>query len=558
MSLAEGKRDEAMLRVAIVGGGPRGLAACERLLDRARPGTPLALTVFESASEVGPGPNHDPAQPLLDRLNLPLRLVDIPARERQGEPGSFEAWAARTLPDCGPEDYPARADLGRFLAARWDALASDRPDNVAIEHIRAQVTQAERQDRGWMLSDGDRPHGPFDEVLLCPGHQPVEPDDQIRRWRAHATAAGATLMHAYPANVLLDAAQEWQGKTVAIRGLALSMIDVMRLLTEGLGGRFEADEQGHLVYRRSGREPARLLPFSLDGLPPAPKPATAALDAACDPRPDHIERFTHGLRSALESASGAAMAFICEALTDIAGDILSRFGVADARDAVRHWLDIEAKGGEHDHGDATAAQVLAAYLAMAEGRRTPGTGYAVGQVWAKLQPYLRMAWADADIPPGTAQDVVHFDEGLKRFSYGPPPSAAREMLALIDAGMLDLRAVEHPDILLVDDGWRLSAEDGEATAAVMIDAVLASPELEHCTAPLIAQLRDAGMLVPVAEKLGARTTAKGRVLDAAGKPVPGLSLIGRLAIGSVIAADDIVDCFGASMTRWTEAVLPED
>jgi uncharacterized NAD(P)/FAD-binding protein YdhS len=158
------------------------------------------------------------------------------------------------------------------------------------------------------------------------------------------------------------------------------------------------------------------------------------------------------------------------------------------------------------------------------------------------------------VAPETAAAVIGFDEGLKRYSYGPPVSAAEEMLALIAAGILDLRAVDDPDVAMVEGGWRLSAEEGEATATVMLDAVLVPPDLTQVSAPLISGLRAAGRLVPVAEKLGARVAADGRALDAEGAPVPGLALLGRLALGSVIATDSVHDCFGAAVGRWAEGV----
>jgi uncharacterized NAD(P)/FAD-binding protein YdhS len=540
---------DGVLRVAVVGGGPRGLAAGEALADRAPAGARLHLTVFEPHPCPGAGPHHDPGQTGLNRLNIPLRAIDLPVRAGAAV-GGFADWAAEALPGCGPDDFPPRAALGRYLGARWRELA----EGAAVELVAAAVTGAERVAGGWMLvADGAR-HGPFDEAVLCLGHQEVEPDPQLRRWSDHAAGCGAVLMHVYPSDALMAAAQGWQGRTVAIRGLALSMIDAMRALTEGLGGRFERDAQG-LRYRPSGREPARLLPFSLDGIPPAPKPATAALDAEYDVGPAEEARFEAALASALRLGPDAALEAVCAALAPVAGAVLGRFGVAEAEAAVERWLAVERDDPEKHAGrDLPPAEILAATRAMAQGRRAPSPGYAVGQVWRKLQNPLRRAFNPAAVAPETAAALIGFDEGLKRYSYGPPVSAAEEMLALIAAGLLDLRAVDDPDVELVDGGWRLSAEEGEAAATVMLDAVLAPPDLARVAAPLVAGLREAGLLVPVAEKLGARVAADGRVLDARGAPVPGLALLGRLALGSVIATDSVHDCFGAAVGRWADGV----
>jgi uncharacterized NAD(P)/FAD-binding protein YdhS len=538
---------DGVLRVAVVGGGPRGLAAAEALVDRAPAGARVEVTVFEPHAHPGAGPHHDPGQTELNRLNIPLRAIDLPVRAGVG---GFADWAAEALPECGPDGFPPRAALGAYLGARWRELS----EGAAVGRVAAEVTGAERSSAGWVLEAGEARHGPFDAVVLCLGHQEVEPDPQLRRWRAHAEDCGAVVRHVYPSDALIAAAANWQGRTVAIRGLALSMIDAMRGLTEGLGGRFERGAEG-LRYRPSGREPARLLPFSLDGIPPAPKPATAALDARYDVEEAEAARFERAVAAALRREPGAALEGVCAALAPVAGAVLGRFGVADAEAAVERWLAVERDDPEgHAGRDLPPAEILAEMLAMAQGRRTPSAGYAVGQVWRKLQSPLRRAFNPAAVAPETAAAVIGFDEGLKRYSYGPPVSAAEEMLALIAAGLLDLRAVDDPDVELVEGGWRLSAEEGEATATVMLDAVLAPPDLARVAAPLVAGLRDAGLLVPVAEKLGARVAPDGAVIDAGGAPVPGLALLGRLALGSVIATDSVHDCFGAAVERWADGV----
>jgi uncharacterized NAD(P)/FAD-binding protein YdhS len=539
------------LRVAVVGGGPRGLAATEALVDRTPAAARLEVTVFEPHGHPGAGPHHDPDQTELNRLNIPLRAIDLPVR---AEVGGFADWAAEALPDCGPDGFPPRAALGGYLAARWRSLAEGLPAGIALTRVAAAVTGAEPGGAGWHLAAGGARHGPFDDVVLCPGHQETAPDRQIARWRRHAAESGAMLMPVYPSDALMAAAEGWRGRTVAIRGLALSMIDAMRALTEGLGGAFLREPEG-LRYRPSGREPARLLPFSLDGIPPAPKPATAALDGRYDVGEAEAVRFERAVAAALGQEPGDALEAICAALAPIAAAVLARHEVAGAEAAVESWLAVERDDPERHGGrELPPAEILATTLAMAQGRRAPSAGYAVGQVWRKLQSPLRRAFNPATVGPETAAAVIGFDEGLKRYSYGPPVSAAEEMLALIAAGILDLRAVDDPDVAMVEGGWRLSAEEGEATATVMLDAVLVPPDLTQVSAPLISGLRAAGRLVPVAEKLGARVAADGRALDAEGAPVPGLALLGRLALGSVIATDSVHDCFGAAVGRWAEGV----
>ena len=89
------------LRVAIVGLGPKGLYALERLLHHAHdigPSGEFDIDVFEPAACPGAGPVYDPVQPAYLRMNLaadrlsmwPAGSRAVPAAERL----SFVDWRA--------------------------------------------------------------------------------------------------------------------------------------------------------------------------------------------------------------------------------------------------------------------------------------------------------------------------------------------------------------------------------------------------------------------------------------------------------------------------------
>lgn len=545
------------VRVAIIGGGPRALAAAEALIARSRSlQIPLALTVFEPHTPLGSGPNYDPHQPTLNRLNIPLRAIDVPPPETLlGPVGSFQDWVAVDDPDAGPDEYPARATLGRFLAARWAQLAQNAGTDFSLTVVRERALALQGNAPQWLVLTASGTHGSYGDVLLALGHQSVTPDRQLARWRDHARSTAATLIPAYPSSAIVDASSDWTGRVVAIRGLGLSTIDVIRLLSVGTGGRFEEGTDG-LFYHRSGREPARIVPFSLDGLPPAPKPATAERDGLFDITAFEVDRFSEALSLALGSAPDTALDVVCATLADIAAEVFARLDLAADRTDAALWL-IGERDAEHTQprDDLPPGQVLADYLAMARGTAAPSVGYVIGQIWRKLQTPLRLIFNPANVPPATAAALIAFDEGLKRYSYGPPAAAAAEMLALIDAGLLDLRPADDPDILTCDGGWRLSAENGEATASVMIDAVLPPADITRVDTPLLADLYFRGLITPAAESLGIATGPDGQTRDRDGRTVSGLSVLGRMALGSVIATDSVHDCFGAAVRRWADGVM---
>lgn len=512
--------------LAIIGSGPRALGALEAL---ARTGLAAEVTLFDPQPHPGAGPNFAPGQSDLMLLNIPLRAIDLPPAPVAGFPDLTD-W----LRDADPETYPPRADLGAWLAARFDALVQHGP--LRITHCRDVITSIAPLDGGWQMA-GRR----FDAVLLTPGQPATAPDDQLARWQDHAARTGAGLLPVYPDTTLLPAARDWAGAQVGVRGLGLATLDALRLLTEGLGGRFEADR-----YLRSGCEPARILPFSLNGLPPFPKPATAALDAALDPTATETAAFEAALAQALTLPPDAALRALCASLADAAARILGT--------RPDDWLAAEraAPGSQHTDGPV---DTLRAAIAMARGEAPPDAGHVIGALWRKWQNPLRRGFNPARLPDPTAEALIGFDEGLKRYSYGPPLSAAERLLALIGAGLVDLRATDDPDIRLTLQGWQLHEGDTRAEVTAMVDAVLPSPRLDTLSDPLFADLRARGLIVPAGEGMGARLAPDGRLIGADGHPVTGLALLGRMGLGSVIAVDSIHDCFGAAATRWAKGVM---
>lgn len=541
------KNDGTTRRIAIVGIGPRGLGALEALARRL-PKTDAAVSVelFDPTPWPGAGPNYSPDQSPLCLLNIPVRAISVdPAPWPVASQGTFADW----LPAPVDQDrFPARAELGSWLMERYSDLITNAPDALTVTHRKLEARRIEQTGTDWWLHTDDGRFGPFDEVLLTLGQPETAPDDQLARWQAHAGKCGADLLPAYPDDKLLEAAGNWAGKSVAIRGLGLSTLDVLRLLTSGMGGRF-AD--GH--YHRSGREPARILPFSLDGHPPAAKPATAELDAMFDPLPQETATFEAALTDMPDEASGPALQGLCDALIAPSLRILAATGGTADRAAVDKWLETErdTPGGQEDR---SAIAILHETIAMAHGSTPPSPGYVIGQIWRKWQNELRNGFNPERIALETAKAVIKFDEGLKRFSYGPPVSAAEDLLTLIEDGLVDLRAVEDPDILLIDTGWHLFEDDASAKVTAIVDAVLPPPDLGRITDPLITHLLTDGRIRPYADGFGAGILPDGQVTDRDGKVQTGLSLLGRLALGNVIAVDSVHDCFGAASTRWAEGV----
>ncbi|WP_040618025.1 FAD/NAD(P)-binding protein [Roseovarius nubinhibens] len=539
-------------RVAIIGMGPRGLGALNALAERAAEvDRIIEVDVFEPGQIPGPGPNFDPDQSDLCLLNIPLRSIDLgdPAGEGIG-PGRLIDWIEDG--EDG-ETYPPRAFLGAYLA-RWYTYLANSVPHLQITHQRQYVRDIRGTAGAWYLWGQEGAYGPYDEVLLTQGQPDTEPDPQIARWQEHlrqgaAQDSGAEMLPAYPANRLMAAAQSWRGRTVAIRGLGLSTLDVLRLLTLGQGGHFAEGR-----YHPSGNEPARILPFSLNGHAPVPKPANAQLDRRYEPTEAETRAFARELATALRLGPKAAVAQIAQSLLAPTYRILAEDGVDCGPGTVEAWLETEREHpGAQECNPPIAA--LRHGIEMAMGTRPPSPGYVIGQVWRKWQDALRRGFNPGQSDVETARALEKFDEGLKRFSYGPPVCAAHEMLMLIEVGLVDLHAADDPDVVLTSEGWQLLPGDDSSSASVMVDAVLPAPTLDHCRDALVLALCKRGHMTRLAEGLGAKIAPDGRLIGEDGRPRGGLSLLGRLALGNVVAVDSIHDCFGAASARWAEAAV---
>ncbi|MFG6590789.1 FAD/NAD(P)-binding protein [Sulfitobacter sp. 1A12157] len=533
-------------RIAVIGFGPRGLGALEALAHRLI-GTErrIEIDIYEPGPHPGAGPNFAPSEPAYCLLNIPNR--DIAIRPPKGSRvGHFAQWQDRPV---DPDSFPSRAEMGRYLMARRDDLFAQgfTKTGVTCRVLPASVARISPAASGWRVQSESGSEARYDEVLLTLGQPSVAPDAQWAEWQEHAARSGAEVAQAYPAAKLRAQAATWQGKQVAIRGLGLSTYDVLRGLTMAQGGRF--DTAG---YHASGREPSRILPFSLNGHPPFPKPQDAAFDALFDPTPEETAGFSQAAIAAVSARPEAAPLLISDALLPVVVHILTPQNVR--AEQIENWLDAEwSDPGAQDQSPPLEA--LRHGIDLAAGEVAPSIGYTVGQVWRKWQDAWRAAFNPGNASPQTAKRLIDFDEGLKRYSYGPPLSSARELLALIDAGLVDLSFATNPQITDSAQGWTLQAEGGAAEVSVIVDAVLPAPELSGIVGPPLPDLISQGFLSPLSSDLAAATAPDGTLRGHDGRPVPGLCLLGRLALGSVTAVDSLHDCFGQSADRWAQGVI---
>ena len=269
-----------MLRIAIVGLGPWGVCALERVVTSARqelaPGTDVAVHVIEPGT---PGSGvYDVTQPDYLLLNnacgeLSLYPFEVEADQPRYAVGLYD-WAVahgyrwvgercaidpRGAP-IEPHHFLPRRLMGEYLQWFYQALVASAPPGLhIIHHPTAAVDLVARRDECEEVRLANGSSVVVDHVIVTSGHTANHGADDPGRQ-----------LDPYPVGSYVDMIPA--GATVGVAGMGLVAVDVVTALTVGRGGDF-VEDGGRLRYRASGREP-RVQLFCRSGLPFTAKSVT--------------------------------------------------------------------------------------------------------------------------------------------------------------------------------------------------------------------------------------------------------------------------------------------
>lgn len=450
--------------IAIVGGGPRGLWAVEELSAAiTRHGGSWQVTVFDP-QPLGTGAAYDPAQPGYRLLNLYSHRVTSGMGTLRSYLAQQEGVPKDTLPL-----FPACAQVGAFLAASWQHTLNHLPAGLSVRHEQRTIT------------DPAQLTG-YDAVLLVTGHRP--------------NPAPAGMLPAYGNLNSIS-----PGSTVAVRGAALSAVDVILDLTLGRGGTFTPTG-----YRPSGREPATIYPLSRSGtfIPVKPEPSTEQEKAT-------IARFAGDIEAA---TSPAALQEVLEAAASaVYGSALT---LADAAP------------------DLPPYELMRATLTDP---RRPAQIF--GLVWRELYPHTIHRASLGRLP--LSPEFLALVSTLKPLAFGPPAPQLHRLLALADTGILDFSAL---------------GSQPPADVIYTVNAVLAPGGVHpgSLEAGVLAHLQatDQALFSPVTDPASgaARTDAVG-VIDVRGR----WAIIGRATEPYVLGNDTLSRTNHRLILRWAERTV---
>jgi uncharacterized NAD(P)/FAD-binding protein YdhS len=575
-----------MIEMAIVGLGSWGVCVLERTVNRARrTGKPVRLHVIEPA-QLGGGVYSTEQPDFLVLNNACGQLSLYAAPDGDAHPPyavGLHQWAVV----CGyrwvghecrigvggdailPTDYLPRRLMGEYLAWFYDTLVDYAPPNLEIvRHYAAAVdiSPALRGREAVLLDNGTTLT--VDHVVLTSGHT----------WNDEPGAnGGVQYLQPYPIEGLDRSAPA--GSSIAVAGLGLVGFDVLTALTIGRGGTFEdrGDRADRMRYIPSGREPAITL-YSRSGAPYCAKSASGV-----DPYGQYQPVVcTHEEFAALTNPGGSPVRrhvdFRAELLPLLFAEMQARYYIHSAlltggevestevRAVLRQgWLDgyyekvIDALEPQYGRFDPTAH-----LFAGSDRHYTSATDYQ-SQAYDMIEADLTEALHPGGSPVKAAQEVLRIlrDQlrsviefgGLSLDSYvdfqskirgrinrleaGVPPMRSQQLLALLDAGVVNIPLGPNPEATACSDGVRLSSTALEDPAAVTVDGVvrgyLDMPSLARSGSPLLKRLYAKGRLT----QLSYGATPVGSVAinenfhpyDTEGRLQPNLSVLGVLTEG---------------------------
>ncbi|MGX3044101.1 FAD/NAD(P)-binding protein [Helicobacter sp. T3_23-1056] len=144
--------------------------------------------------------------------------------------------------------YYARSLLGEYLEYSFLFVRGLCPNNVTLHIIKEKAQSVSKQKSNFVITSKNT-QIEVNAIFITTGHP--EQTSDLNEVSAYPTdIATANLSHK---------------DTVAIKGLGLSAIDLITLLTSGYGGHYETIND-ELVYFPSGKEP-KILAFSRSNLP---------------------------------------------------------------------------------------------------------------------------------------------------------------------------------------------------------------------------------------------------------------------------------------------------
>ncbi|AYN67453.1 hypothetical protein D1013_08805 [Euzebyella marina] len=512
-------------KIAIVGLGPKGLYALERLLSQIKYNSrdiSFEINIYEKSGFPGAGFIYQPNQPDYLLMNYPNRKinawVDEVPKSITSEAVSFVEWLSRKegIDIYKLENgYSSRKTVGGYLVHCFNLLLRNKPDNAKINIYHNEVRDIVNYENGVgiYLNENGSSHKIFvNEVLLTTGHSSFKSGK-----RNDISCNGTFIPFVYPVEENLAAISE--RSHVGIKGMGLTFIDAVLGLTEGRGGRFELLANGNYKYHPSGKEPSKIFPFSRSGMLMVPRtgienkirytPKFFTLENIF--KASLSENYIHFIRHILPlyvaetryryySVITKKYSFDFEVNNDLEkmeflikafhqrypneykfvfGDLFKTRAFVKEKSKLNpvdylNYIVQECKKGSHSSGFMAAALT-----------------------WGDLSEIFNRVFSFSGLS-GDSHFVFDkkYRSKLNRISYGPPLANMEKVLSLVQSGIIDFSYCIDPTVVKKDKNWEILSLDGRNRdhLDVLIDARIPTAQSTRDWGPLFTNMRQHGIL----------------------------------------------------------------
>lgn len=523
-----------MIRIAMIGGGPKSLFALLELHERLQGvASPSVLVDVYDPYSPGAGRVWNTAQPQELRINVNARIID--ASFSLG-PRSFDQWRQDKPGIDSSDPFPPRALVGKYLSEQFEQLVQH--SCIEVEHRAYVVDALNKVDEKWEVTTCEGTEV-YDEVVLATGHgvtgQIVE---QLDPMSIQATALTVQSLES-------EAQRIPAGSEVIIKGSALTAYDVVLRLTEGRSGHWHSDSDAGkptLRYVPSGNEPKLITMTSRRGISMTPKPQAVG---------SRVQDALVPYRSELRKWGGSQ-----ERKTDQLWNILTDAALAVAKasavEASKEALQETVHQGisEQFAGQNNPFEQLQYSLEVNHGVKPKTHEWVWGVVWSGLYREMVEALSRYEWDWQSRQEFNIMASNLERMAFGPPEPTALKLLALSEAGIL-----RHEKSGQENMGGNVGSEVLKVDAVTVPPGVLYTPAPEGVPASaLYKSLLVSGEIFIRQGERGILTDTDGTCLDAQGQRNESLTALGRPTEDPTLGHDTLNRTLHTEYQRWAQRV----
>jgi uncharacterized NAD(P)/FAD-binding protein YdhS len=571
--------------ITIVGMGQRGLTILERIAALLLHEPIEAKLNIHVIDEATPGQGiHDAHQPehlLINTIAAQVAIYHDTSVVGGGPlvPGmTFLEWMQKSgyrridgktvISDHGQEidenTYVPRALLGAYLTWAYDRIVESLPASARVfMHGRPAVNVIRNDDHTFFVELEGGYRIPSDFVFLATGHSGCGPDAVDDLYQQWVDAGKAVNSHAqyfrspYPVRRLNAISSQAR---VALCGVGLTGADVISALTIGLGGRFEKISRQRLKYIACGREP-KITVFTRQGLPAGGRAVNQkgtygqykarffTMDFISRKRKEILETlgatqidFDRDLWPTLRKE----MAYVYHCT--VHGEWLEP---ADYRESEEDLAAVEKivtpltdeACSDQETYRTFVRTFLEEDIANCFDGNVNNPTKAAADMLRDVRDNIRYAVDYSRLTPESHRRFLSYWCSISnRLASGPPKERNMELLALIDAGVVDFFGPSPRIAYDAERGqFKLSSTRFKKPVIDYFDVLIRAKvevfEPERSTSPLIRNMLTTGLVTPYRngdfKPSGIAIDENVNVITAEGHSLPNLWALGYVAEGSV-------------------------